>query len=1111
MLRIISGKAGTGKSAAVMTEIKAAVAKREGGYILLVPEQYSHEAERELCSICGDSLSLYAEVMSFTGLARRLNAELGGGAASYLDKGGRLLCMALAADGLYSRLRVYSAARRKAELQTMLLSAVDELKTAGISAQQLMEASETCEGALGDKLHDLALVLEAYDAVVANGHADPTDRLNLLAQQIEESSIDERTHIYIDGFTDFTAQERRVIEALISKGAQVTVCLGCDDLKSGSEIFELSRITARSLLAFAADKGVETAVTEYKGAEGKDKALAWFADRMFAYSSETFEGKADNIEINAASGISAECELAAARAVSLVRDTGCRWRDIAVAVRGFEDYRLSLESAFAHYGVPLYTARKTDLLSKPLPALISAAYEIIGGGWELADILDYLRTGLAGLTDAEVDELENYALMWQLRGGVWTQEDDWRLHPEGFGGKFDDEACEKLRQINALRRRAAAPLAHFAENTENAETACAQAEALAQLLEELELADRLEKKSTYLAENGREAAAQEYAQLWDITVSALEQCAAILGETETDRDSFGRLFTLMLSRYDVGTIPAALDRVTAGDFDRMRRRNIKHLIVLGASDARLPRGEDDTGMFSTDERRRLLEMEIDLGGAGDSELWREFSLIYNCLTLPSETLCFCYPAFDASGEPQRAAFVANRAKAMFRLEVKSVDSARLKMNARAPALELAANALRGGGALEASAAELFNSTAPERMQALFRASEMTRGSLNEKSVRALYGDKLRLSASRIDKFASCRFAYFMQYGLKAKTREPAGFKPPEMGIFMHFVLENVAHDVMQAGGFKKITDEELSRLTDKYIAEYVHSTLNDFKEKSKRFEYLFRRLTKDVRRVVLDMANELRCSDFAPLSFELDFGKAEVLPPLKLGEGEDSLILTGIADRVDGWLHDGKLYLRVVDYKTGRKSFSLSDVWYGMGLQMLLYLFSLGENGHLLYGEKIVPAGVLYVPAHDVLLSEKADISDEQIADKKSKKVKRSGLLLDEPEVLNAMEYGDTPRYIPVKFKEGVAQGDALASAERLGLLAKHIDKTLREMAVELRHGSIAANPYYRKQQENACLNCDYFDACHFVDGENGESVHKMPKLEATRVWNILEGGEDGV
>lgn len=1109
MLRIISGRAGTGKSAAVMNEIARAVERREGGYILLVPEQYSHEAERELCGICGDSLSLYAEVLSFTGLARRVAGELGGGAAQYLDKGGRLLCMALASDGLHSRLRVYSDARRKAELQAMLLSAVDELKTACISAEQLMEASQTCEGSLSDKLHDLALVLEAYDAVVANGHADPTDRLNILAEQISRSSIGKNSHIYIDGFTDFTAQEKRIIYELLISDASVTVCIGCDELGGGSEVFELGRETARALMAFANDNGVEVKIDTFTEKSGKNEALGYFADNMFTFSSKQCGINGEAISINAASGISAECEFAAARAIELVRDTGCRWRDIAIAVRGFDDYRLSLESSFRHYGVPLYASRKSDVLAKPLPALIAGAYEIICGGWELGDVISYLRTGFAGLSSSECDELENYAFLWQLRGAVWTQDEDWKLHPDGFGGEYNDDVNARLDRINLLRKTAVRPLKNFAEKSETANTAADQAEALAELLEELNISEKLAARAEALSEDGEGAKAQEYAQLWDICVNALEQCAAILGETETDRDTFGRLFTMTLSKYDVGTIPASLDRVIAGDFDRMRRRRIRHLIVLGASDSRLPKADEEGGMFSADERKRLLEMDIDLGGVGESELWREFSLIYNCLTLPSDTLSFCYPAFDGSGEACRPAFVVSRAKTMFGLEINNVDVASLRMNAQAPALELAANGMRGAGEIEASAAEYFKEKMPERMEALKASAEMMRGSLSEDSVRLLYGNKLKLSASRIDKFASCRFAYFMQYGLKAKPREPAGFTPPEMGIFMHYILEHVAGEVTELGGFKKVDDEKLKSITDKYINEYIHEKLNDFREKSERFKYLFRRLAKNVHSVVSELAAEMRVSDFEPLSFELDFGKVSEIPPIRIGGGDESLELKGVVDRVDGWVHDDKLYLRVIDYKTGRKSFSLSDVRYGMGLQMLLYLFALGKGGEKLYGKEIIPAGVLYVPARDTVISASSSMSDEELAKERAKNVKRSGLLLDDPAVINAMEHGEEPRYIPVKFKGGQATGDSLASAERLGRLSRHIDETLCDMAKELKRGSIAADPFYRTQQENACAHCDYLAACRFRNGENGEKIRNMPRLATTKVWNILEGGED--
>lgn len=1108
MLRIISGMAGTGKSASVMNEIAEAVKRHEGGYILLVPEQYSHEAERELCGICGDSLSLYAEVLSFTGLARRVAGELGGAAAQYLDKGGRLLCMALAADGLHSRMKVYSDARRKAELQSMLLSAVDELKTACVSAEQLMEASLACEGSLSDKLHDLALVLEAYDAVVANGRADPTDRLTLLAEQISKSSIDKNSHIYIDGFTDFTAQEKRIIFELVLSGAELTVCIGCDDFNGDNEVFELERQTARALIAFAKDNGIETKLERFTETRGKNEALSSFTDNMFTFSSKQCELDGSAISIHAAPNISTECEFAAARAIELARDTGCRWRDIAIAVRGFDDYRMSLESSFKHYGVPLYASRKSDVLSKPLPALIAGAYEIIGGGWELDDVISYLRTGLAGLSIEECDELENYAFLWQIRGAVWTQADNWSMHPDGYDAEYNDEVYARLDRINSLRRIAVGPLKKFDEKSESAESAEKQAEALATLLEELNVSEKLAHRAEALIENGEGAKAQEYAQLWDICVNAIEQCAAILGDTETDRESFGKMFTMTLSKYDVGTIPASLDRVIAGDFDRMRRRRIKHLIVLGASDTRLPKGESEGGIFSNDERKKLLEVEIDLGGAGDNELWREFSTIYNCLTLPSDTLSFCYPTADSSGEASRPAFVVSRAKTMFGLGTEAVDTARLRMNAEAPALELAANGMRGAGKIEAGAEEYFNARMPERLEGLRLASDMKRGSLSENSVRALYGDKLRLSASRIDKFASCRFAYFMQYGLKAKPREAAGFNPPELGIFMHYVLEHVAGDVMENGGFKCVEKKQLDEIVDKHINVYAHEKLNDFREKSERFKYLFRRLEKDAHKVVNDLADEMRSSDFVPLSFELDFGKMSQIPPVSIGDGEESLELKGVVDRVDGWLHDDKLYIRIIDYKTGSKKFVLSDVLYGMNLQMLLYLFALAKSGDKIYGKEIVPAGVMYVPAHDAVVSGSPDMSNEEIREARVKLIRRSGLILDNPEVIEAMEHGENPKYIPVRFS-GRNAGDTLATAERLGRLSQHIDETLCSMAKELKRGSITADPFYKEQQDNACLYCQYVDACRFKNGENGEEIRKTSNLPATKVWSVLEGGED--
>ena len=1109
MLTVITGKAGTGKTAHIINEIKRAVGGKSPKRIMIVPEQYSHEAERELAQVCGDSLSLYAEVLSFTALARSVAARMGGGAAEYLDKGGKLLCMAQTLSNIGGRLTVYSSAARRSETQDMLLAAVDEMKTACISPQQLSDAAGDCPDGLDDKLRDLALVAEGYEAVLSNGYADPTDRLTLLASQIAEGGMDGSFHVYIDGFLDFTAQQRNVIRAMLGAGVNVTVCLTVDESAEQSEIFQLSRKEARWLVRTAEELALPCHCEKFEESSAKRKSLSFFTDNMFSYTPRRFEGESA-VSLHVAESLAAECEFAAGRCIELVRQAKCRWRDIAVAVRGFDDYKTTLESVFEHYGVPLFTSRMSALPEKPLPLMIALVYELVDGGWDVDDVISYMHTGLSGLTQAECDILEAYVFKWQLRAWSWESDKPWRQHPDGYGGVYDEDANDRLRHINSLRQRLSAPILRFKEQSGGAQTATEQAQALADLFDTMKLPAILEKRAAELQLSGRAELAAEYQQLWEIVISALEQCAAILGDCPMDRAEFGRLFNLMLSKYDVGTIPISLDRVSAGDFDRMRRRSIKHLIVLGASDERLPMAQESTGIFSESERKTLLEHNIDLGGGGEWELWREFSLIYNCLSLPSESLSLCMSARSEEGEALRPAYVFRRAEDIFGIERKAVDTAYVRSLSESPALSLAAQSLKSGGELERSAAAYFKATQPERFEALQRSANMSRGRLSAGAVRALYGSKLKLSASRIDKFASCKFAYFCQYGLKAKPYEPASFKPPEIGTFMHYVLENLAREVQAQGGFKAVPDAQLDEICSKYVEKYVHEELNDFQEKSRRFIHLFKRVTEDVRQVVADMAAELKKSDFEPLSFELDFSKAEDIAPIELGEDDAALTVTGIADRVDGWLHEDKLYLRVVDYKTGKKKFSLSDIWYGMGLQMLLYLFALQQEGGSLYGKEVIPAGVMYVPARNAMISVQKNISEDEAETRRGEELRRSGLVLDDEALMEAWEKGEDKRFIPVRFT-GRSKGEGLASLERLGLLSRRIQDTLTRMARELRSGSIAADPYYRNQQENACALCDYFDACHFVHGENGEKCRFIQKLSSDQVWAKLEGGgEDG-
>lgn len=963
MLTIIIGPAGAGKTQQINEEIRTAVANRQGGQILIVPEQYSHEAERELCRICGDSLSLYAEVLSFTGLARKVASLFGGVSAEYLDKGGRLLCMALAAGNCQGQLPSFPRAASSPELQNSLLSAMDEVKSSGIRPSLLRQVSEKLPGDLGQKLQDLSVLFEAYDAVVQNGHADPGDRLTALAVQMETEGYGCGLKVYVDGFTDFTAQEAGILRTFLKNGADVTVALTLDALEGGEEKFALPRLSAFRLLEDARHLGTEFRILECPSAR---QASAGFCVHCLSPAEE--------------------CEFAALHCLRLVRETGCRYGDIAIAVRGFDDYRALLEDSFEKYRIPLFTARKSPVSAMPLPSLISCAYDIVLGGWKSSDVISFIGTGLTPFSKEEADALTKTLSLRRIR---------------------ESEKPDYLKR--------------FERASVKGKTGSDHAVALTELLREMEVASRLEEKSTDHA---------QYAQLWDLTVSALEQIHSVLENIAMDAGTFSRLFHLMLSKYDTGTIPLGLDRVCAGDFDRMRRRNISHLIVLGCSEGRLPCRESKIGIFSEADRQEMASLGLTPGGNPEAELWREQMLIYNVFSLPHETVCRVW-----SGIPSEV------------LEKSAVDGA-LEFSSKAA--QITRNM-----ALQAEN--------PEAFARLRQRAAAGRGQLSPAGVEAAYGNRISTSASRADKYYSCRYAYFCKYGLEAEKWEPEQFSAADFGDFVHFVLEHVLKD----GG----TPEQ-------WIETYVHDTLQDFEGKSQRYIYLFRRLENEVISIVNDTLAELEFSDFRPEHFELNLS----------GKGR--------ADRVDSWEQDGKRYLRVVDYKSGTKTFNLSDVYYGINMQMLMYLDQLCRED-----ENAVPAGVMYVPAKDRFIGDKDRLSEEALQSKREAGLRRSGLVLDDPAVENAWEHGDekSRKYIPKKLR---------VSREQMAALCRCVERRLSDMEAGLREGRIEANPYFRKSNQDSCTYCEFRDICGFTSGQGGETLRTLPDLKDEDLWNRLEKEE---
>lgn len=1073
-----------------------------GQCLFIVPEQYSHSTERMLCKLGGDGISAHAEVLTFSRLAQRVFQELGGSARTTLDKGGRLMLMHLAVKRLSGQLQVYRRSSEKASFLTGLITACDECKSCCITPELLLEAADAADAAAGQRLRELGMIFAAYDAIVAQRAEDPRDKLTRLAETLKGSGWFGGKYIFIDCFTDFTPQEKLVITAMLRQAKSVSVGLRCDTLDpDGETIFDPSRHTALGLAALAKTNGVGMEFEVLSTCE-TTRELQFLERHLFSGASVRWEGAAQQIAVCKEHTPYTEMERTAEEILRLVREEGYHYRDISVAARSLEGWEDRMEAVFGRYHIPVFLGRMDDILQKPVLALILAALETISDNYEPDDLFRYLKTGLTGIDREAVDELENYALQWELRGGRWTGETAWSWHPGGYGLEWHEKDRKTVERLNGLRLEIVAPLERL--RLCGASTGRDWAVALYRFLEEIDLPGCLKRRGRELLDSGALQEAEEYRQVWEVLVNALEQCSDLLAEDAVSLQEFGDLFRLVLSQYQVGSIPVSLDRVTCSDMARVSHSTGRVLFLVGADDENLPMVYQDTGLLTEEDRRLLSELGAETALSADQRLDREMLLIYECCTQPTDRLYISYAARGLDGSEKRPSFLIQRLTELFPDGI--VDYVNYKVpSAPAPALDAAAR--EGDFALLEGLAELEGGELARR--ALDAMSER-RENLSPEGVRELYKGQVKLSASRMDKVKSCHYSYFLQYGLKAKARKAAGLDAPEAGTFVHYVLEHVLTEAKRRGGVAALTREETQELAKAATEEYIRTIMGGLEDKTPRFRYLFRRLAQSAQQVAEHMVEELKVSSFEPVAFELGFGDGEELPPVRLEVDGIQVSVSGFVDRIDGWTHDGKLYLRVLDYKTGKKAFDLTDVWHGLNLQMLLYLFTLEEKGLPGDDRDIVPAGVLYLPAREERLSGSRTMEEESRRRALDAKLKRSGLILNDPNVVDAMEHiplGSESRFLPVRVskKTGAISGECLASAVQLGKLRRHIHRVLKDIAREIGGGNIAADPWFRSDMRTACSWCDFASACHFEEGRRGECSRYLYPVKGTEFWEQVD------
>ncbi len=1059
----------------IMRLVSEDVAACRGGTILLVPELISHDMERRLCAWAGDSACRYAEVLSFPRMVKRVQEYARCGTPECLDEGGRIVAMAHAARQLHSRLKAYASVETKPEFLKQLVEAVDEFKRCCVTARDLQWASAQCEGVFAQKLEELGLLMEAYDSLCLRGKRDPRDQMNWLLEQLEDCDFAANHTLYIDGFPDFTRQHMAILEHFIQNCPKVVISLNCDKIGTANLSMEKAGQTASQILKAAKNAGIEC---RHRVVISKRTKLAPIWNGLFQGNIVASEEAKDNLSLYYTNSVHKACEAAVEQVLLRVRK-GCRFRDIGIVCTDMATYGDTLNRMMRHSGIPSYQSGTDEVLSNCVMTTILSAMRCALSGYDRKDLTQYIKSVLSPLDMDTCDLVENYTYIWSISGAQWKAE--WKNHPRGLGEKLTDGDIKLLNRLNVARLKVITPLLAMTKSFQSAQNVQDQVKALYCFLEDIDFARRMEILAKDMHRTGDNRSAQILNQLWDILVSSLEQLYDILGETIWDSETFIRLFTLLLQQYDVGTIPPVLDAVTLGPVSAMRCHQVDHLIILGAEEGEFPGYSGSKGVLTDQERVELRAMQLPLTGGALEGLQAEFSEIYGVVCGANETITIFAPEANPSY--------------VFKRLSKSIKDAQEYVTD--PVSQIA-------GVLDAAvylakednrnAAEALNIS--EEYHRICALRDHTLGKLSAENIRLLYGQKLMLSASQIDVQARCRLEYFLYYGIKARERKEITVDPAEFGTFVHDVLEHTCHEVMRRGGFRCVSAEDTVQLARSYAAEYAQR----FQElHSQRLEYLFQRNLMELDAIVKELWNELSVSEFSPVAFELNFGQKDAqMPAVDIPGADIEACVRGAVDRVDVWNHNGNNYYRVVDYKTGIKDFDYCDVFNGIGLQMLLYMFAL-ENGETVLGENPRPVGVQYFPARIPYLSADHKLEGYALEDFWIAALKRKGLVLKDADILEAMEPGGPVR-INAQIKKGEICGHVI-DREQMHQLKAHVFDTLRDLVDQVASGNVDPNPYTRGNDHSACRFCPYKAICHYVTVPGRRNYAAM---NAERFWQEI-------
>lgn len=1109
MLHFILGRAKSGKTQLVREKLA------ESGGIIIVPEQFSFDTERALLERLGAAAMRKIEVLSFSRLAENmLNTHCPSG-LPILNDNVRLILLELAVDYCKDKISFFNPDRFSASMSDNLLALDAELKSAGVTAEDFARVGDCLtEGYLKKKISESATILSCYDSLIRDKYEDTRTAIKRLADLLNREPLLADKTVYIDAFAGFTADEYEVITAILKQARDCFVTVCADSLRDKSEglgVFSHPQRIIAALTDIAARHNIAISAITYLDNEDcyESGAVAHIERNIYSNKIEEYLGEdSEDICLITAETKLNECDIIAAECKRLVREEGLRYRDIAIIERNAGSYERELSAAFAKYSLPLFLDDRRSILTIPLISFALAAAEIAAKGFSTDAIMRYAASGLCCLTDEEIFEIDNYALMWELDYSAWTTE--WKKNPCDFGSEDTNESRETLKRLNTNVKRLTGPLLTLRNRLKEAVSGLDCCKIMFDFLKANDIDEKLKELIERLDKNGCPTEAEDCIRSWDVLMDILSSMAEALGDKPCSTLRFYELFLKICSGTSIGDIPTALDRITLGNAKRIRTNAPKAVFIVGMLQGEFPLCSESKGIFSDNERRELKKHGLELTDIDDKRASAERYIVYSALTSPLKKLYLSCYAIDINGDKKMASdiftAVGQLAPDCKRINAAELDDILYIESARAAFCRTAISYNRNDE-LSLALKNYFaqNDEYKDKLTALERINFNQEIEIKDKALAiSLFKKDMYLTASRVESFYLCPFMYFCKFGLKAKPRAKAVINERINGLAVHYVLEKLFSTRAAAKELSAMTRAERSELVTEHLNFYVENYLGGQENQEKRLKYIINSYIVTIETIVERILFEFDNSDFTISDVELSIGYDDLIPPVRLPlKDGGSISISGVVDRVDTMpAKDGSTFVRIVDYKTGGKVFSLGDAKEGLSLQMLIYLFSIWENGMKKYG-KVIPAGVLYVPAKIGDLSLSRNANEDEIQDAKIKNGKMNGLVLNDMEVIEGMEHEVRGRFIPVKIKKDgdISSDSSTISAVEMKLLKLHIDKLLTDMGSGLHEGKIDSMPTYTNKHENTCERCEYRSVC-LNDPEKKRK--EVSKIKDTEVYDFL-------